>query len=484
MQLDLNYITDKIRLTSIVWVTLAFILGLICGVWVVLLWLLMAFRPVRLLWGYVVVAMLGALVAFSHTQPKQLPENAMCSVTAIVERTIGDDYLLMRLLGYKDSLNREFGASSSVVVITEKHIAAKIHLLDTVLFCGYVENISNYSVDSRSRLGQLSKQGYRQFVTIYSAFPIKVAPSSGWGLSLRGIAKYSSKRAVARLQTINLPPDDKGVLIAMSTGERSQITPTARSRYSLGGISHVIAISGLHIGVIVMMLSFVFGFVDYIYKGRLAKIVAIVLLLWAYAFITGLSPSVCRATLMFSLFALGSFGITSPMNKYNILFGSALILLLIDPGFLYDIGFQLSYLAVFAIMFFVPKLEALYTPKNRILRLFYLAAVITLVVQLFTLPLTLYVFGTISTLAVFANIAVTLFLPFILVFTLFYMVAPLPIFETVLGFIFKIINHVLDLTLSLKVAVVKDIEFGALELGLAYLAYAVVLVVIIRSLNK
>lgn len=478
---DLDYITDKIKLMSIVWVALAFILGLLFGLWVVLGWLLVALRPLRPLWGYVVVAMLGAVAVFVHTQPRQLPEYSMCRVTAVVERKVGDNYLSLSLLGYRDSLNREFGASASVVGVMDKPQAAKLHLLDTIIFSGFVENIDDYLVDGRSRLGQFSRQGYKQFVTVYSNYPIEVAQSQGWGQGLRGIAKRSQERAVARLDSLELPDADRGVLVAMSTGERGQITPSARSRYSQGGIAHVIAISGLHVGVLVLMLSFVLGFADYIYKGRLPKMVAIVLLLWAYAFVTGMSPSVCRATLMFSLFVVGSFGITSPQNKYNILFGSALILLLFDPGLLYDIGFQLSYLAVFAIMFYLAKIEALYTPKNRILKFLYLAAVVTLVVQLFTLPLTLYAFGTISTLAIVNNIAVTLFLPFILIFTACYMVVPLGIFETILRFIFSVINHALDFTLSLKIAVVKDVEFGFLDLWLVYLAYAILSVIVIKS---
>jgi competence protein ComEC len=125
-----------------------------------------------------------------------------------------------------------------------------------------------------------------------------------------------------------------------------------------------LAVSGLHVGIVFWLIALVFGFLQKQKSGRIFFMILSVSILWFYAFITGLSPSVMRASAMFSIVVIGE-NLHRKSNIYNSLAASAFILLLINPNNLYDIGFQLSYSAVFGIVFLQPKLEKLIFVKPK-----------------------------------------------------------------------------------------------------------------------
>ena len=169
--------------------------------------------------------------------------------------------------------------------------------------------------------------------------------------------------------------DEFGMLSALTLGYKDALAPELRESFSTTGAMHVLAVSGLHVGIIFVVFGFLFSFMDRWRLGKRLKPIVIIFLLWCYAFITGLSPSVLRSSVMFSCMVLsGVFGRKS--NTYNNIFLSAFFLLFFNPNLLFDIGFQLSYSAVLAIVYFQPKIAGLIYVKNRWLRWFELAGVV------------------------------------------------------------------------------------------------------------
>ena len=157
------------------------------------------------------------------------------------------------------------------------------------------------------------------------------------------------REAVRRLDRLRLSPDSRAVVQAMAAGERRYLTPELREAYARSGTAHLLAVSGLHVGVVFLGVNALLWLLPLMRRGHRIRSLVAVPLVWLYAFVTGCPPSVLRAALMFSAlqFALASG------NRYvamNLLGGVATVLVLLQPDLLYDIGFQLSFIAVAAIL--------------------------------------------------------------------------------------------------------------------------------------
>lgn len=180
---------------------------------------------------------------------------------------------------------------------------------------------------------------------------------------------------------------------ALVLGETNQLTKDTKSDFSVSGISHILSVSGLHVAVVYAVLAFLLSFLDKWEAWRVPKQVLIVLLLFFYAFLTGLSPSVLRSAFMFSLLALGKC-LHRKSHTLNTVLFSAFVLLLWNPGFLFDLGFQLSYLAVFFIVTVHPGLVALWAPTSKPVKYLWEMLCLSMVAQLGTSPLTVQAFHT------------------------------------------------------------------------------------------
>ena len=176
---------------------------------------------------------------------------------------------------------------------------------------------------------------------------------------------------------------------AMTLGVRSDIDPTLMQAYSATGIIHLIAISGLHVGLVYLLLNQIISL--FRIRNKLCNLVLLLSGVWAFTLLTGAGPSVCRAATMCSFLVIGKSFSKRPQTL-NSVAASALLLLLIEPRWLYEIGFQLSYAAVIGIGIFQPILQKLLYLENRLLRLLWDTTTVTWSAQAFTFPLVLYYF--------------------------------------------------------------------------------------------
>ena len=201
-------------------------------------------------------------------------------------------------------------------------------------------------------------------------------------------------------------PESKQIALALLLGQKESLGKEVKQAYSATGTQHILAVSGLHVGIIYSILLLPLTFFKQ--KGQVLQksyLILVLGLIWIYALMTGFSPSVVRAVVMFSLVTLGQMRKRKP-SIWNILAFSALLLLVLDPAIQTDLGFQLSYLAVAGIVGLQPILLRMWAPSNRVLDYFWQMATVTLAAQLITSPLTVHYFHTFPTYFLVANLLI------------------------------------------------------------------------------
>lgn len=185
--------------------------------------------------------------------------------------------------------------------------------------------------------------------------------------------------------------NEQAIALALVLGDKSALDPEIKQVYAASGAMHVLAVSGLHVGMIYYLIILIFGKIRSVKNGKYIFALVAIVLLWIYAGITGSPPSVLRAVTMFSVIIL-SQTFTRQTNIYNSLAFAALILLVFNPSFLFSVGFQLSFLAVTGIIYFFPKIYHLYNPENFYLDKVWAFTCLALAAQFATFPISIYYF--------------------------------------------------------------------------------------------
>jgi competence protein ComEC len=265
---------------------------------------------------------------------------------------------------------------------------------DIILFENQPQTITNnnnpYEFDYKKYLER--KRIYRQ-VYLPEATWIQTNKTR---FSLRCQAEQIREMLLNLYRSQAIDETELEILSALTLGYKRDLDPETKRVFSASGASHVLAVSGLHVGIVFWLISILFGFLQKQKTGRILFVIISISVLWFYAFITGLSPSVIRASTMFTIFVAGQ-NLNRKANIYNSLAASAFLLLLINPNNLFDVGFQLSYAAVFGIVFLQPKLEKLFHVKNKFIRFFWSLITVSIAAQIATFPITTYYFGQFPT---------------------------------------------------------------------------------------
>lgn len=208
-----------------------------------------------------------------------------------------------------------------------------------------------------------------------------------------------------RLETAGLSDDRYAVVAAMALGDRSALTKELKETYSKTGASHVLALSGLHLGIIYALLSMlVVG-----RRWQMITQVATLLSIWAFVFLTGMSASVVRSAIMLTVYALLALGHRQKMSVNTLAF-TAIVMLLVTPKALFDVGFQMSFMAVFSILLFVPlfyrPFSAEYLMTHRAVSWLWGIVAVSVAAQIGVAPLIAYYFGRFSCYFLLTNFIV------------------------------------------------------------------------------
>ena len=293
---------------------------------------------------------------------------------------------------------------------------------------------------------------YQRFLARQNIFHTMYVRSGDWLLVDRDrgrrhmqLALALRQRALDTLADNHLEGRDFAVISALLLGYREYLDEDLRREFAGAGAMHILCVSGLHVGIIFMVLSKVFSFLHRLRGGHFLKTICILLCIWLYAAITGFSPSVLRSSVMFSFVSLGQ-SFQRPTNIYNTLSASAFVLVASDPAIIKHIGFQLSYLAVISIVALQPWFEKLVTVKHKLLSRAWAIITVSLAAQLATGPLALHYFNQFPNYFLLTNLAV-IPLASLVIYTALISLAlsPVPLLGSLAGqclaFIVSLLHH-------------------------------------------
>lgn len=216
--------------------------------------------------------------------------------------------------------------------------------------------------------------------------------------------KIKSK-LVSVLRNSGLSQQAFSISSALLVGYDDEIDSEVMQSFSHSGTLHILSVSGMHTGVLYAILVFMFSKFDKHDRYKKTKLAFVLFFLLLFILVTGLSPSVLRAGIMLSLVLIGKT-FYKQGNGYNTLVLSAFLSLLVNPYLIIDVGFLLSYMAVFGIMFLYPILAKLYIFENKIVQWFWTSVLISVAATLFTLPISLYFFHQFPIWFVFSNLLI------------------------------------------------------------------------------
>ncbi len=208
--------------------------------------------------------------------------------------------------------------------------------------------------------------------------------------------------AVNRLRSTMDEGDARAVVLAMTTGERGEIGTPLRNDYSASGASHLLAVSGLHIGIAFMLINLLLLPLVLLRYGNLVRSILAIVLIWIYVWMCGLSPSAVRAAIMFSLL---QFSLSS-VREYvsiNILASTAFIMLMMDTRLLFDISFQLSFVAVAGIILWAMPLYRICTTRSKALNSLIGVLLVGVASTIATIPIVATTFSVVAVVGILIN---------------------------------------------------------------------------------
>ncbi len=259
--------------------------------------------------------------------------------------------------------------------------------------------------------------------------------------------------------------DAYAVVAAMSLGDKSALTRDLKDTYSVSGASHVLALSGLHLGIIYMLLSVLLPRRRWPALSQLL----IILFIWAFVFLVGMSVSVVRSAIMLTVYGLLSIGNRDKMS-INALAFTAIVMLMWNPAWLFDVGFQMSFLAVFAILLFVPLFDdvfsAEYLMAHRWIKRIWGLVVVSCSAQLGVAPLIAFYFGRFSTYFLLTNFIVIPAAMAILWLSL--VVLLFPSLAYILLYIVQCLNAILSRITAIPGACIDNLHPSVLQVMLIY----------------
>ena len=294
--------------------------------------------------------------------------------------------------------------SGSILILIQKDSTSDALYIDNQLLL----STSFKSIPQPLNPGQFDYSKYMKTLGVYDQIQFKnrhILMKTKGTTTLKGQAERFRNYLLKKLKQTSLGFDERAIIQALVLGQKKDIDKELYNNYATAGAAHILAVSGLHVGILYFILTFILSFTNRLKHGSFIQSFLMIFCLWFFAFVTGLSPSVTRAVTMFSIFAFAK-AINRDSTTMNNLFLSFFLLILVNPLWLFHVGFQLSYLAVFSIIVVQPKLSKYYRPRFYIDTLFWGIFTVSIAAQLGVLPLSIYYFHQFPGLFFLTNIVV------------------------------------------------------------------------------
>ncbi|MGM0619911.1 MAG: ComEC/Rec2 family competence protein [Bacteroidota bacterium] len=360
-------------------------------------------------WGIMVhlfFVALGLQVATIYNQKPIMPSEGIFKATVLeIPQEKPNSY--QTVLQVKAVMNNDsvFQTDEKIMTWFEKNESAKLLIPgEQIIFEGKPQMVSNNN--------NPFEFDYKQYLTRKKIYRQLYLPAGNWqkidsepSNSLVVFAERIRMQLLQIYKEQRLGENELQILSALTLGYKRGLDPETKRVFASAGAMHVLAVSGLHVGIVFLVLNFLLGFLRKQKAGRIIFVLLVISVLWFFAFLTGLSPSVSRAATMFSFVVIGT-NIRRQVNIYNSLAASAFLLLLFNPNNLFEVGFQLSYSAVFGIVFLQPRFEKLVTFKYKISRYAWALLTVSVAAQIATFPLSVYYFNQFPTYFWISNLFV------------------------------------------------------------------------------
>ncbi|HZY82742.1 MAG TPA: ComEC/Rec2 family competence protein [Cyclobacteriaceae bacterium] len=371
-----------------------------------------------------------------------------------------------------------------LLYFSKKDFATPFHYGDVMLVRG-----SPSPVPAPTNRGEFDLQRHLHFKNIHyrhtlrKNFVLKIDRGAGNAF----IASAISVRLWAdrQLKTYVAGDREQATASALVLGVTDGLDGDLLQAYSSTGAMHVLAVSGLHVSIIYWIILLLGKPLEKLRSGKVILAIGSVIILWIYAFVTGWSPSVLRAVMMFTFVALARPWKQST-NIYNTMAASAFCLLVYDPFFLMSVGFQLSYIAVFGIVFLHPHLYRLWEPEHRAWDEVWKVTSVSIAAQAATFPISLFYFHQFPNYFLVANLLVIPASFVVLVAGLAILpLSVVPIAASAMGFFLKwviyVMNQVVIVIGALPYALISDIYIDAWQ---TWLLAAITLGIVLFLVHK
>ena len=269
-------------------------------------------------------------------------------------------------------------------------------------------------------------------------------------------------------------------------GYRADLSKEVISAFSKTGTMHVLSVSGMHVGIVCLLLNFLLKPLNRNNKLKILRVIILIFSIWFYTMLTGFSPSACRAAMMLT-FVIAGKAFNKNQNTYNLLAISAFLLLLINPFYLVDVGFQLSYMAVFGLVYLHPKIYHSIHIQNRFVNSVWNYSALSIAAQLATFPISIYYFHQFPLYFLLSNLFIVIPVALIMYLGIVFLFIPFDILLEPLGLLLNwmilMVNRILISIEHLPFSSLSGLWISQAQNILLYLILAS-LIAIISFKNK
>lgn len=290
--------------------------------------------------------------------------------------------------------------------------------------------------------------------------------------SLRGLTQKIREKLLNIFTYYGIKDQEYAVSSALVFGYGDELDNETRKQYTSAGAMHILCVSGMHVGVVYLVINFIISIFTGKNKKNKLKPILIILSIWFYAMLTGLAPSVFRASAMLSFVIIGN-SLSRKTSIYNTLCASALLILICDPQLIKNIGFQLSYIAVLGIVTFYEPIRKIYLPKNKFIQKTWELIAVSIAAQIATCPLAMLYFNQFPNYFILTNLIAAPLSGFI-IYTAIATIIISPvnwagnIFAQILNYLILILNNSLAIIEDLPYSVTTGININQAQCILIY----------------
>jgi competence protein ComEC len=383
-----------------------------------------------------------------------------------------------KYIGLVKRLDNKACSGKMLVQIPKTQVNSSIHIGSTIQINGKV--ISN---KKSLNPNQFDYGKYLNNKSIFAQIYAKTNSIKIGDKIDRNIWYYSDhlrNKIIANLEKNNFSKEELQVVSALILGQQQDISKEILKDYQYAGAIHILSVSGLHVGFILLFITFLLKPLRKDKLGNTIRLLTIIISLWGFAILAGLSPSVVRSVTMFSFVAVGMY-LKRNTNIFHTLLVSMFLILFFQPSFLFDVGFQLSYLSLFFILWLQPVISNLWEPKNKIVSYFWDILTVSFAAQIGAFPLSIFYFHQFPGLFFITNLIIIPFL--ILIMGLGILVMVLAAFDFVpmitmksLEFCLYFLNKIINWVASFEQFIIKDIPINWQTLFCLYLLIIAIIV--------